>query len=129
GKRVDARDPETRSPFNERARMAAALEGVIRDVDAAVVAVSYNDESWVAIDELEAMLAARGGAVCTLAFDSRRYVGAQIGIHNPQGKKVGKVSHLRNVEYVVLVGEPTAIAAVADRFGASIAGLPLNMRP
>ena len=119
-KRVDARDPETRSPFNERARMPAALAGVIRDVDAAVIAVSYNDESWVTIDELEAMVAARGGAVCTLAFDSRRYVGAQIGIHNPQGKKVGKVSHLHNLEYMVLGGDPDAIAAVAHRFSPNL---------
>src|SRR5439155_1061872 len=49
-KRVDARDPETRSPVNERARMAAAPEGVIRDVDAAVVAVSYEGESCVTRD-------------------------------------------------------------------------------
>jgi adenine-specific DNA-methyltransferase len=120
-KRVDARDPATRSPFNERGRMADALAGVIRDVDARVVVVSYNDESWVAIDDLEAMVAARGGAVCTLAFDSRRYVGAQIGIHNLQGKKVGKVSHLRNLEYVVVGGEPSAIRAVTDRFPAELA--------
>ena len=120
-KRVDARDPETRSPFNERARMPDALERVICEVDAAVVAVSYNDESWVTVDELEGMVAARGGAVCTLAFDSRRYVGAQIGIHNPQGKKVGKVSHLRNVEYVVVGGDPAAIRTVADRFPAELA--------
>ena len=52
------------------------------------------------------MVAERGGAVCTLAFDSRRYVGAQIGIHNPQGEKVGTVSRLRNVEYVVVGGDP-----------------------
>jgi adenine-specific DNA-methyltransferase len=101
--------------------MADALAGVIRDVDAGVVAVSYNDESWVAIDDLEAMVAGRGGAVCTLAFDSRRYVGAQIGIHNPQGKKVGKVSHLRNVEYVVVGGDREAIRLVAARFGANVA--------
>ena len=69
------------------------------------------------------MVAARGGAVCTLAFDSRRYVGAQIGIHNPQGKKVGKVSHLRNVEYVVVGGEPTAIRALAEHFGVATVGL------
>ena len=49
-KRVDARDPETKSPFNERRRMADALAGVIRDVDAEVIAVSYNDESWVTIE-------------------------------------------------------------------------------
>ena len=103
--------------------MADALAGVIRDVDAAVVAVSYNDESWVTIDELEAMVAAtRGERVCTLAFDSRRYVGAQIGIHNPQGKKVGKVSHLRNVEYVVVGGEarPRRSAAITDGFPSEI---------
>jgi adenine-specific DNA-methyltransferase len=115
-KRVDARDPETKSPFNERGRMADALAGVIRDVDAEVIAVSYNDESWVGIEELEAMVEARGGGVCTLAFDSRRYVGAQIGIHNPQGKKVGKVSHLRNVEYVVVGGDAARVALVADQF-------------
>src|SRR4051794_41976324 len=54
-KRVDAREPETRSPFNERGRMADALAGVVADVDAAVVAVAYNDESWVTIAQLEAM--------------------------------------------------------------------------
>jgi adenine-specific DNA-methyltransferase len=95
--------------------MADALAGVIRDVDAGVIAVSYNDESWVTIDALEAMVAERGD-VCTLAFDSKRYVGAQIGIHNPQGKKVGKVSHLRNVEYVVVGGDAARVALIADRF-------------
>jgi adenine-specific DNA-methyltransferase len=115
-KRVDARDAATKSPFNERGRMSDALAGVIRDVDAGVIAVSYNDESWVGIAELEAMVESRGGEVCTLAFDSRRYVGAQIGIHNPQGKKVGKVARLRNVEYVVVGGDAARVALVADRF-------------
>jgi adenine-specific DNA-methyltransferase len=44
-------------------------------------------------------------------------VGAQIGIHNPQGKKVGTVSRLRNIEYVVLGADAARIALVADRFG------------
>ena len=116
-KRVDARDPETHSVFNERRGMAGALAGVIRDIDADTVAVSYNDESWVTIDELESMVLARGGAVCTLAFDSRRYVGAQIGIHNPKGVKVGTVSHLRNVEYVVVGGDAARVALVKEQFG------------
>ena len=117
-KRVDARDPETHSVFNERRGMADALAGVIRDVDAEVVAVSYNDESWVAIEELQAMLAARGGEVCTFAFDSRRYVGAQIGIHNPKGEKVGTVARLRNVEYVVVGGSAPRLKQVSERLGA-----------
>jgi adenine-specific DNA-methyltransferase len=104
-KRVDSRDPETKSVFNERRGMPDALAQVIRDVDADVVVVSYNNESWVTRAQLEAMCAVRGGVVRMLEFDSKRYVGAQIGIHNPQGKKVGKVSHVRNVEYLACVGE------------------------
>jgi len=37
-------------------------------------------------------------------------VGAQIGIHNPQGERVGQVSHLRNREYVVIAGPADRIA-------------------
>jgi hypothetical protein len=33
----------------------------------------------------------------------KRYVGAQIGIYNPQGAKVGAVSHLRNKEFLYVV--------------------------
>jgi len=108
-KRVDARDGATKSVFNERRRMPAALEQVIRDVDAELVVVSYNDESWVTIEQLEAMAAARGGTVRTLAFDSKRYVGAQIGIHNPRGERVGTVTRLRNVEYVVVAGDADVV--------------------
>jgi len=114
-KRVDAREPDTKSVFNERRGMPDALAQVIRDIDAALVVVSYNDESWVTIQQLEAMCAARGDDVRTLAFPSRRYVGAQIGIHNPNGEKVGRVSHLRNVEYVVCAGERGLVERVTSR--------------
>ena len=46
-----------------------------------------------------------------LAFDSKRYVGAQIGIHNPAGEKVGTVSHLRNIEYVFVAGPRDRVEA------------------
>jgi adenine-specific DNA-methyltransferase len=35
--------------------------------------------------------------------DYKRYVGAQIGIYNPRGEKVGRVSHLRNKELLYIV--------------------------
>jgi adenine-specific DNA-methyltransferase len=41
--------------------------------------------------------------VTTTENDFKRYVGAQIGIYNPQGRKVGTVSHLRNTEYLYVV--------------------------
>ena len=109
------------------ARCRTRSRSVIRDVDAELVVVSYNNESWVAIDELEAACRARGGAVATLAFDSRRYVGAQIGIHDPGGKKVGKVSHLRNVEYVVCAGEQTLVDRIANK-GDELWKLPATSR-
>jgi adenine-specific DNA-methyltransferase len=103
-KRVDLRGPDDRSPFNERARMPGALASCVKLVDAGVVVVSYNDESWVSLDELVEMCATRG-RVTVLAFDSRRYVGATIGIHDPSGRKVGTVSHTRNTEYVLVAGD------------------------
>ena len=47
------------------------------------------------------------GGVRVLGFDSKRYVGAQIGIHDPSGNQVGEVSHPRNLEYLLVAG-PTA---------------------
>jgi hypothetical protein len=44
-------------------------------------------------------------------------VGAQIGIYNPQGEKVGRVSHLRNREYLFLAG-PHAARHLAQAFPA-----------
>ena len=104
-KRLDARDEATKSDFNSRRRMPDALQRVIAAVDAEVVVVSYNDESWVSPEQITTWLGAAGHeAVRLLRFDSKRYVGAQIGIHNPAGQKVGTVGRLRNIEYVFVAG-------------------------
>jgi adenine-specific DNA-methyltransferase len=111
-KRVDARSPQTKSVFNSRRTMPSALERVVRDVDAETVIVSYNDEAWVSLDDLRAMCAHRGD-VAVLAFDSRRYVGATIGIHDRNGVKVGAVGRLHNVEYLVLAGPRAVVRRMA----------------
>jgi adenine-specific DNA-methyltransferase len=41
-------------------------------------------------------------------------VGAQIGIHNPQGERVGTVSHVRNQEYVAVAGERSEVLRLVD---------------
>lgn len=110
-KRTDARDDDTKSVFNRTRQMPAALRQVIRDVRCRVLVLSYNDESWVTEAELREMCAVHGH-VEVLAFDSKRYVGAQIGIHSPSGEKVGRVSHLRNLEYVVIAGDKAEIRAL-----------------
>jgi len=111
-KRADARDATTKSAFNARRGMPDALRAVVRDVECRVLVLSYNDESWVSLDELREMCAARG-AVEVLEFDSKRYVGAQIGIHNPSGERVGTVSHVRNLEYLLIAGERREVTRLA----------------
>jgi adenine-specific DNA-methyltransferase len=106
-KRLDSRDESTKSVFNRKREMPMALGQVIADVRAEVLVLSYNNESWVSLEELIAMCSAHE-QVGVLAFDAKRYVGAQIGIYNPSGEKVGTVSHLRNVEYVLVAG-PTDV--------------------
>jgi adenine-specific DNA-methyltransferase len=119
-KRLDSRAEETHSPFNSKRAMPAALESVISRTRAELVVVSYNDESWVPPADIGGWLYDAGHAdVAMLGFDSKRYVGAQIGIFDPAGRKVGRVSHLRNTEYVFIAG-PTDLVADAVR----AAGVP-----
>jgi len=77
---------------------------VIDDLDADLLVVSCSSEGWVGVDELRAWCEPRGH-VEVIGYDSRRYVGAQIGVFNPRGERVGEVSHLHNVEYLVLSGD------------------------
>jgi len=106
-KRADCR--EYKNAFNSRPRIGAALADVIARVRAPHLVVSFSDEGFLAREELEAMLASRGH-VRVVATDFKRYVGAQIGIYNPSGEKVGKVSHLRNKEMLFVVSEDRAAA-------------------
>ena len=66
------------------------------------------------------------GHVEVLAFDSARYVGARIGIHDPKGRKVGPVSHLRNTEYVVVCGPATRVRAMAAAVESAGLGLTVD---
>ncbi len=108
-KRSELADRDRTSAFNRRRAMPDALRACIEGVDARVMVLSYNDESWLGLDELVEMCRTRG-AVEILAYDSKRYVGAQIGIHAPDGRRVGEVSHLRNTEYLVVSGDRESVA-------------------
>jgi adenine-specific DNA-methyltransferase len=121
-KRLDSRDPSTRSAFNSKKTMPAALASVVQSVDCDLLVMSYNNESWLGMDELEALCAGRG-AVATLAFDSARYVGARIGIFDPSGRKVGRVGHLSNKELVVIAGEAALVRRVVEAAEADPADL------
>ena len=111
-KRVDSRDDATKSVFNIKREMPAALDSVIRRARAEVLVVSYNDESWISAEQMTRSLRDAGHEdVRMLAFDSQRYIGARIGIHNRTGEKVGQVSHTRNTEYVFVAGPVARVEA------------------
>ncbi|MEM8904717.1 MAG: DNA adenine methylase [Actinomycetota bacterium] len=109
-KRVDLRDPSSRSPFNLRREMPTALESVVRRVRAEVVVVSVSDEAWVPVDEVVRWCRPRG-EVAVIEVGSPRYVGARIGIHGRDGSRVGAVSHTRLREFLVVAGPPDRVAA------------------
>jgi adenine-specific DNA-methyltransferase len=112
-KRIDARDPHTKSPFNSKRTMPTALSDLVRSVPCRLLVLSYNDEAWITLDELM-MMCERFERVVPLSFGSPRYVGARIGIHNPSGEKVGTVSHVRNHEYLIVAGESNMVSACTE---------------
>lgn len=93
-----------RSPFNSRRTMPEALAKVVAEVRAGLVVLSYNDESFLTLEQLVDICGVRGH-VEVLAYPSARYVGARIGIHNPAGQRVGTVGRLHNVEYLLVAGD------------------------
>lgn len=99
-KRVDTK--ERKSDFNFKKKSITAFETLVNTLDVKKIVVSFNDEGFISKEEMEKMLSVRG-SVITISKDYKRYVGAQIGIHSPDGKKVGEVSHLKNKEFIFVV--------------------------
>ncbi len=103
-KRIDCRDKK--SAFNSKPAAAAALQAVIDGALSGArvryVLLSFNDEGYLARADIEAMLKPHG-KVQTIEVDYKRYVGAQIGIHNQKGQRVGRIGRLRNKELLFLL--------------------------
>lgn len=113
-KRIDARGDQHRSVFNSKRTMAQSFFSLLGRVRAQTIVVSYNDESWIGEDEMvSAILEAGFAQVKKFAFSQRRYVGAKIGIYDPQGKKVGKPGADRNIENVFVGGNATSLSQIS----------------
>jgi adenine-specific DNA-methyltransferase len=102
-KRVDCRTEK--SDFNSKRLAWDALAALIRGLATPWALLSFSNEGFHRADDILALLRERWPEVAHLPVEHRRYVGAQIGIHNPAGEKVGEVSHLTNREYLFLAGE------------------------
>ena len=101
-KRIDVR--ERVSPFNRKKQIQKALREVILNLDVHHIVVSFNNEGYISKEEMMELLSERG-RVIALENIHKRYVGAQIGIHNQDGQKVGSVSHTKNTEFLFVVSK------------------------
>jgi adenine-specific DNA-methyltransferase len=105
-KRVDCRT--VKSDYNSRRRARAALDDLLDRLDVPWMVVSFNNEGFHDPAHVHELLSEHG-YVNSFEVDFKRYVGAQIGIHDPSGAKVGSVSHLRNKEVLFVVGPDRAV--------------------
>jgi adenine-specific DNA-methyltransferase len=108
-KRDDCRT--TKSAYNSRDRAWAAFAALLADVRARHVIVSFSDEGFFAKSAIVRLLSDLRGEVATIRVAHRRYVGARIGIYNPRGEKVGRVSHVTNREFLFVAGPGARAAA------------------
>lgn len=102
-KRIDTRETVNKSQFNSKLTMPEALRDLISNLKTDTLILSYNNESWLSRRDLTDMCA-KFERVEILDFDSKRYVGSQIGGYNQSGELVGKPGARRNLEHLVLAG-------------------------
>ena len=104
-KRIDVR--ARRSAYNSRVAAWPALRDLVEQASTPWLIVSFSDEGFHDPAAVRTLLGERG-YVGELRAGGTRYVGARIGIHDPQGRRVGEVSHLENTEHVFVVGPSRA---------------------
>lgn len=75
------------------------LETLISSLQTKYLVLSFSNEGFINKEELENMLNP-WGSVKVFSVEYKRYVGAQIGIYNQQGLKVGNVKNLHNQEFL-----------------------------
>lgn len=111
-KRVDCR--EHKSHYNSKRRAHHAFDDLLGRLSVPWMIVSFNNEGFHDPAHVFDVLS-NHGYVNFVEVDFKRYVGAQIGIYNPQGAKVGAVSHLRNKEVLFVVGpDPHVVDRIFD---------------
>lgn len=99
-KRIDCKTHH--SAYNSKTQFIHEFAKLIGALKAQTLVISFNNEGYISRTEMESLLSQKG-KVSVQTIDYKRYVGAQIGIYNPSGERVGKVSHLRNKEYLYTV--------------------------
>jgi len=93
-----------KSLFNSRKEAKKALQNIIYNARAKVILLSFSNEGFHTEADLLEITQGKG-YVTVLSRPHKRYVGAQIGIYNLKGEKVGQVSHLKNEELLFVISQ------------------------
>lgn len=126
-KRLDCKT--TKSAYNSKPGAWPAFSALLERLSTPWMVVSFNNEGYHDLGKVAAILAEKG-YMRSVAIDFKRYVGAQIGIFNPSGEKVGAVSHLRNKEVLFVVGPDEALVENAvDRLAPAEPQAPRASQP
>jgi adenine-specific DNA-methyltransferase len=96
-KRGDCRT--RKSMFNLKKEAPKAMMGLLSRLHARQVILSFNNEGFFTANQIEEYLK-ENWYVARLERPYKRYIGAVIGIYNPNGERVGRVSHTTNKEYL-----------------------------
>jgi len=96
-KRVDCRT--NKSAFNSKRTARDAMEQVVNAVDCSTIITSFNNEGFISKEQILDMLSKRG-QTSVVEIPYARYIGSQIGIHSPNGEKVGTPGAATNIEYL-----------------------------
>jgi adenine-specific DNA-methyltransferase len=99
-KRIDCR--QEKSDFNSKPRFKNTFYELLTSMKSKKWLISFSDEGFINRTDMENLLS-QFGPVKILEIDYKRYVGAQIGIYNQKGLKVGQVKKLRNKELLYIV--------------------------
>lgn len=99
-KRIDVK--KRKSKFNYKKDSYNTLSYIINNVNAKHIVLSFNNEGFFTKEDLFKICSTRG-YVISISKQHKRYIGSVIGIYNPQGDKVGKVSHTKNEEYLFII--------------------------
>lgn len=99
-KRIDCQTKK--SDFNKKRSFSDSLNEVLVSLKAKNIVLSFNNEGFISRNDISTMLG-KLGQVTVYDRPYKRYVGAQIGIYNPKGKKVGEVKHLHNKELLFVL--------------------------
>lgn len=99
-KRIDCRTQK--SDFNSKPKFKNTLASVFAQLRSRYIVLSFNDEGFISRSDLEELLSSFGPTT-SYDIEYKRYVGAQIGIYNQLGVKVGQIKKLKNKELLYVL--------------------------